>query len=88
MRRFRTLQRNNAPLPRQRGQRYNAGLYFKNPLKSLFFNASYSFTNALSNRLYSSRVDAAGALTTVALDQDARRLTHSLAGSVSKFVSP
>ncbi len=88
LRDYRTLQRNDAPLPRSIGQNYNAGLYFKNPLKSLFFNASYSFSTTLSNRLYSSQVDASGALTTVALDQDSRRLSHSVSGSVSKFVSP
>ena len=88
LRDYRTLQRNDAPLPRTIGQSYNAGIYFKNPLKSLFFHTSYSFTNTLSNRLYSSQVDASGALTTVALDQDSRRLSHSLSGSVSKFISP
>ncbi|MEJ7664775.1 MAG: hypothetical protein WKG07_37320 [Hymenobacter sp.] len=30
----------------------------------------------------------AGALTTVALDQDSRRVSHSASGSVSKFISP
>ncbi|AMJ64830.1 hypothetical protein [Hymenobacter sp. PAMC 26628] len=88
LRDYRTLQRNDAPLPRSVAQSYNAGLYFKNPLKSLFFNASYSLTSTLSNRLYSSQVDASGALTTVALDQDARRLSHTVGSSVSKFVSP
>ena len=88
LRDYRTLQRNDALLPRQRGQRYNAGLYFKNPLKSLFFNASYSLNNTLSNRLYSSQIDDSGAVTTVALNQDARRLAHSVVSSVSKFISP
>jgi len=88
LRDYRTLVRNDAPLPRSIGQSYSAGIYFKNPLQSLFFNASYSFTNNLSNRLYSSQVAASGALTTVALDQAARRYSHSLSSSVSKFSSP
>ncbi|SFQ79253.1 carboxypeptidase-like regulatory domain-containing protein [Hymenobacter arizonensis] len=88
LRDYRTLHRNDALLPRQRGQRYNAGLYFKNPLNALFFNASYSFNNTLTNRLYSSEIDASGAVTAVALDQNARRLSHSVLSSVSKFVSP
>ncbi|MEJ7664774.1 MAG: hypothetical protein WKG07_37315 [Hymenobacter sp.] len=36
LRDYRTLQRNDAPLPRSIGQSYHAGIYFKNPLKSLF----------------------------------------------------
>ena len=88
LRDYRTLQRNDAPLARTKTQSYHAGLYFRNPLKSLFFNASYSFSTSLNNRLYSSRVEASGALTTVALDQDNRALTHFLAGSVSQFISP
>jgi hypothetical protein len=88
LRDYRTLQRNDAPLPRSIGQSYHAGLYFKNPLKSLFFSTNYSFSTTLSNRLYSSQVDASGALTTVALDQDSRRISHTVFGNVSKFVSP
>ena len=88
LRDYRTLQRTNAPLPRSIGQSYHMGLYFKNPLKSLFFSTNYSFSTTLSNRLYSSQVDASGALITVALDQDSRRNLHTVFGSVSKFVSP
>jgi len=88
LRDYRTLQRHAAPLPRSIGQSYHAGLYFKNPLQSLFFSASYSLSTTLNNRLYSSQVDASGALTTVALDQDSRRVSHAVFGNVSKFISP
>ena len=88
LRDYRTLQRNDAPLPRTRTQRYSGGLYFKNPLKARFFHASYSFSSALSNRLYSSQVEASGALTTVALDQDSRAITHALNTTASQFISP
>jgi hypothetical protein len=88
LRDYRTLQRNDAPLPRSIGQSYHAGLYFKNPLKSLFFSTNYSFSTTLNNRLYSSQVDANGALTTVALDQDSRRISHTVFGNISKFISP
>lgn len=87
LRDYRTLQRNDAPLPRSIGQSYHAGIYFKNPLKSLFLSTNYSFSTTLNNRLYSSQVDDSGALTTVALEQDSRRITHTVFGNVSKFVS-
>ena len=88
LRDYRTLQRNDAPLPQTQTQHYSGGLYFKNPLKSRFFHASYSFSNSLTNRLYSSQVDASGAVTTVALNQDSRARTHSLNANASQFISP
>ena len=88
LRDYRTLQRNDAPLPRTRTQRYSGGFYFQDPLNSRFFHASYSFSNALSNRLYSSQVDAGGAVTTVALDQDSRAVVHLLNVNASQFISP
>lgn len=88
LRDYRALQRNDAPLPRTQTQRYVGGFYFQDPLNSRFFHASYTFANALSNRLYSSQVAANGALTTVALDQDARALSHLLNANASQFISP
>jgi hypothetical protein len=88
LRDYRTLVRNDAPLPRSIGQAYSVGIYFKDPLKALFFSASYSLNSILNNRLYSSQVTTDGALTTMALDKDARQYTHSLSSNVSKFFSP
>jgi len=88
LRDYRAVQRNDAPLPRSQGANASAGLYYKNPLQSLFFNASYSFAATQSNRLYRNVVDAGGALATVALDQENQALTHTVGGSVSKFISP
>ena len=85
---YRTLTLNAAPLARAQTQRYSAGLYFKDPLKSLFFSTSYSLSSTLSNRLYSSQVSAIGALLNQALNQDNRSLTQALYGNVSKFISP
>jgi hypothetical protein len=88
LRDYRTVQRNDAPLPRSQGANASAGLHYKNPLRSLFFNASYSFTAIHSNRLYRNVLDASGALATVALDQENQALTHTVGSSVSKFISP
>ena len=88
LRDYRTLQRNDAPLPRTQTQRYGGGFYFQDPLNSRFFHANYTFSSALSNRLYSSEVEAGGAVTTVALDQDSRTLMHALNANVSQFISP
>jgi uncharacterized Zn-binding protein involved in type VI secretion len=88
LRDYRTLQRNDAPLPRTQTQHYSGGFYFQDPLRSRFFHASYAFSSALSNRLYSSQVEASGALTTVALDQNNRAISHLLNANISQFISP
>ena len=88
LRDYRTLQRNDAPLPRTQTLHYAGGFYFQDPLNSRFFYANYTFGNALSNRLYSSQVDAGGALTAVALDQGSRAISHLLNANASQFISP
>ena len=88
LRDYRSLQRNAAPLPRTQTQHYAGSLSFTDPLNSRFGYANYSFSNARSNRLYSSQVDANGALTTLALDQETHTLAHSLNASLSQFISP
>ena len=88
LRDYRTLQRNNAPLARTQTQHYGGSLYFQDPLRSRFLYASYNFSCALSNRLYSSQVDASGALTSVALDQKNRATSHLLNANLSQFISP
>ena len=88
LRDYRTLQRNDAPLPRTQTQRYSGGFYFQDPLNSRFLHANYTFSSALSNRLYSSQVDAGGAVTSVALDQNSRAISHLLNASASQFISP
>ncbi|GAB3730889.1 carboxypeptidase-like regulatory domain-containing protein [Hymenobacter agri] len=88
LRDYRTLQRSAAPLSRTQTQRYSGGFFFQNPLNSRFFYANYTFSSALSNRLYSSRVETSGALTNVALDEDSRASTHLLNANISQFISP
>ncbi len=88
LRDYRTLQRNEAPLARTQTQRYAGGFYFQDPLNSRFLYANYTFTNALSNRLYSSQVGATGTLITVALDQPNRATAHLVQATFSQFVSP
>lgn len=88
LRDYRTLQRSDAPLARTQTQRYAGGFYFQDPLGARFLHTSYAFSSARSNRLYSSQVDASGALTTVALDQANRATAHLLQATLSQFISP
>jgi hypothetical protein len=88
LRDYRTLQRNAAPLARSLAWSANAGLYYKNPLTSWFYHTTYRFSRTERNLLYSSVVQPDGALATVAVAQYSQALTHTLSGSVSKFISP
>ncbi|WP_177189802.1 carboxypeptidase-like regulatory domain-containing protein [Hymenobacter actinosclerus] len=88
LRDYRTMQRNDAPLARTQTQRYAGSIYFQDPLRSRFFYTSYAFSSALSNRLYSSQINADGALTTMALDRANRANSHLLSANLSQFISP
>jgi len=88
LRDYRTLQRSAAPLARSLAWSANVGLYYKNPLTSWFYHATYRFSRTERNLLYSSTVQPDGALTTVAVAQYSQALTHTFSGSASKFVSP
>jgi hypothetical protein len=87
LRDYRTLQRNDAPLARSLAWNSNIGLYYKNPLKSLFYHATYGLTVVSNNRLARTTVQDNGVLTTVAVDQDNQVVSHSFAANVSQFLS-
>src|SRR5690606_19818472 len=57
---YRNLNRYNAPISEETQQNYSGGLAYRNPLKQLFFNASYSYAYSENNLLYSSTIGENG----------------------------
>ena len=88
LRDYRTLQRNAAPLAQSLSWSSNAGFYYKNPLKALFYHLSYGYSLSSSNRLYNNLVQPTGTLTTVAVDQHNQQVLHSVSSNVSQFITP
>ncbi|MFV8357849.1 hypothetical protein ACNQGB_16895, partial [Flavobacterium sp. XS1P32] len=84
---YRSIKRINSPLPQSKIQNYNVGVSFRNPVKSLFFNASYSNVQSENNLLYQSEVLANGAVSIEAIEQLNTRYSHNFSTRIGKYVS-
>lgn len=84
---YRSIKRIDSPLPQSKIQNYNLGVSFRNPVKSLFFNTSYSNVQSENNLLYQSEVLANGAVSIEAIEQLNIRYSHNFSTRIGKYVS-
>jgi hypothetical protein len=84
---YRNLQRYNSPLPENFSQNYSWQLRFRNPLKSLFANLSYSFSRTKRNLLYSNQIGQNAATIFEAVEQENYADFHRLNIKGSKYFS-
>ncbi|MDN3595416.1 carboxypeptidase-like regulatory domain-containing protein [Zunongwangia endophytica] len=82
---YRNLNRYNAPISEEQQQSYRGGLAYRNPLKQLFLNASYSYSFTENNLLYSSNIGENGTTILEAVILDNSSNTHSFRGGGSKY---
>ena len=84
---YRNLQRYNSPLPKNFNQNYSWNLKFRNPLKSLFANFSYSYGNIERNLLYSNQISENAATVFEAVERKNNVNSHRLNLKGSKYFS-
>ena len=84
---YRSIKRIDSPLPQSKTQNYNVGISFRNPIKSLFFNASYSNVQSENNLLYQSEVLPNGAVSIDAIEQLNTRFSHNFSTRIGKYIS-
>ncbi|PHQ27784.1 hypothetical protein CJ305_18340 [Leeuwenhoekiella nanhaiensis] len=82
---YRNLNRYNAPISEETRQNYNGGLSYRNPLKQLFLNASYSYSYTEKNLLYSSSIGENGTTLLEAVARDNSFDTHKFSADGSKY---
>jgi hypothetical protein len=82
---YRNLQRYNSPLPENFSQNYFWRLRFRNPLKSIFANLSYSFNQTKRNLLYSNQIGLNAATIFEAIEQDNFSNSHRINAKGSKY---
>jgi hypothetical protein len=82
---YRNLQRYNSPLPENFSQNYSWRLRFRNPLKSLFANLSYSYNRTKRNLLYSNEIGLTAATIFEAIEQDNFSNSHRINAKASKY---
>ena len=82
---YRNLNRYNAPISEETNQNYSGGLSYRNPLKQLFLNASYSYTYSNNNLMYSSTIGENGITVSEAVARDNSFDNHSIRAGASKY---
>lgn len=82
---YRTIQRYNSPLPESFSQSYSGRLAYRNPLKAVFANTSYSYSVTENNLLYSNFVGEGGAILFEAFERDNTSFSHNLRIEGSKY---
>ncbi|MBZ9629697.1 carboxypeptidase-like regulatory domain-containing protein [Salegentibacter sp. LM13S] len=82
---YRNLNRYNAPISEETRQNYSSGLGYRNPLKQLFLNASYSYSYSENNLLYSSNIGENGTTILEAVARDNSFDNHSFRAGGSKY---
>jgi len=83
---YRNLNRYNAPISEERKQNYSGGLRYRNPLKQLFLNASYSYAYSENNLLYSSNIGENGLTILEAVARNNSFDNHSFKAGGSKYL--
>lgn len=84
---YRNLQRYNSPLLENFSQNFSWQLRFRNPLKSLFANISYSFVKTKRNLLSSNQIRQNAATIFEAVEQENHANFHRLNAKISKYFS-
>lgn len=82
---YRNIQRYNSPLPESFTQSYNGRLAYRNPLNSIFANASYIYAVTENNLLYSNVVGEGGTLLMEAIERKNTSTSHRLSAEASKY---
>lgn len=82
---YRNIQRIDAPLPELQTIGYSTSIMYRNPIKSLFFNLSYTNSTTENNLLYDNQVLENGSTELQAIAQNNKRYRHNFAARSSKF---
>ena len=82
---YRNLNRYNAPISEETRQYYSGGIAYRNPLKQLFLNTSYSYSYSENNLLYSSNIGENGTRILEAVVRDNSFDNHSFKAGGSKY---
>ena len=83
---YRSLQRLDAPLPKTYMQNFQTIFSYKNPIRSLFGNISYSFSNSKNNLLFSSQISENGEKKIEAIQKYNNSKSHNISGRISKYL--
>ena len=83
---YRNIQRLDTQLPETRTRNFMTRVSYKNPIRSLFGNISYSFSNSENNLLFSSRISEEGEKEIEAVERENNTKSHNISSRISQNV--
>jgi len=84
---YRNIQRIDAPLPQMRNINYSSFISYRNPIKSLFFNFSYTYALTENNLLFENQILDDGSIELQAVPLNNDRVNHNFSARASKYFS-
>lgn len=85
LRNYRNIQRINTPLPQKFNKTLTAGISYRNPINSFFWNILYIQTQSENNLLYQTQIMDNGAVELHAIERDNDRIIQNLSTRLSKY---
>jgi hypothetical protein len=84
---YRSIRINNLPIAQSRNFAGSFGLFYRDPLKSIFTHAQYQYSNGRQPYLLANQINADGSREMIVLSKRNTVETHSLQMKLSKYVS-
>jgi hypothetical protein len=84
---YRSIRINNLPIAQTKSLGASFGIFFRNPVKSVFSHAQYQFTRTKQPFLVANRINTDGSREMVVIPQPNTNESHSLQLRASKYIS-
>ncbi|MDR6969074.1 hypothetical protein J2X31_003100 [Flavobacterium arsenatis] len=84
---YRNIQQINSELPQIFNRNLSAGVFYRNPIETLFGNVMYYYSNSDNNLLYTTQILENGATSLQAIEQNNTKIAHTISGRLSKYFS-
>ncbi len=84
---YRSIRINNLPIAQTKSLGASFGIFFRNPIKSVFSHAQYQFTRTKQPFLVANRINTDGSREMIVIPQPNTNESHSLQVSASKYIS-
>lgn len=85
MKNYRTLQKTDYPIERKKGISFHTGMSYRNPIKSLFFNAFYFYSQSTNPFMLQNIIQEDGGQWMTILNKETTQYNHTINTKLSKY---
>ena len=85
MKNYRTLQKTDYPIERNKGILLNTGMSYRNPIKALFFNAFYRYSQNTNPFMLQNIIQEDGGQWMTVLNKETTQYNHNIDTKLSKY---